>query len=148
VTHVCTLPPLVVLLPKLLTFCTYYSCAGTIVGSYMQSHTTYSVCFHDDQYICFNPIYRHQEQWLEVGSFTSIGKLVNRTQGIDPNKPVSMYYDMCAAIAENTRPSGNCGGLAWERTYRSNDKYIRPKDNSGTSGCASYEQLYYPLLGL
>jgi hypothetical protein len=39
------------------------------------------------------------------------------------------------------------GGLAWERTYRLNDKYICPKNNSGTSSCASYKQLYCPYWG-
>jgi hypothetical protein len=51
---------------KTLVFHTYYSCAGTIVGSCTHNHTTYSVCFHDGQYICFNPIYCPQEQWLKV----------------------------------------------------------------------------------
>jgi hypothetical protein len=39
------------------------------------------------------------------------------------------------------------GGLAWERTYRLNDKYICPKHDSGTSNCAYYEQLYCPYWG-
>jgi hypothetical protein len=39
------------------------------------------------------------------------------------------------------------GWLAWERTYRLNDKYVCPEDDSGTSGCASYEQLYCPYWG-
>jgi hypothetical protein len=99
---------------KTLVFPTY-SCAGTIVGSRTHSRTTYSVCFHDGQYICFNPIYRPQEQWLEAQSFTSTGKLINHTQVNDPNKPVSIYFDVCAAIAANTWPYSNCE-LAWERT--------------------------------
>jgi hypothetical protein len=61
---------------KTLVFHTYYSCAGTIVASCTHSHTTYSVCFHDGQCICFNPIYHPQEQLLEVQSFTSTEKLV------------------------------------------------------------------------
>jgi hypothetical protein len=68
------------------------------------NHTTYSVCFHDSQYICFSPIYCPQEQWLEVQSFTSTGKLINCTWVNDPKKPVSIYFDACAAIAENTGP--------------------------------------------
>jgi hypothetical protein len=40
----------------------------------------------------------------EVQSFTSIGKLINLTQVNDPNKPVSIYFDVCATIAKNTRP--------------------------------------------
>jgi hypothetical protein len=66
------------------------------------SHTTYSVSFHDGQYICFNLINHPWEQWLEVQSFTS--GLVNHTQVNDPNKPVSIYFDVCAAIAKNTGP--------------------------------------------
>jgi hypothetical protein len=54
---------------------------------------------------------------------------------------VFIYFDVCAAIAENTRPCGNCGRLAWERTCRLNNKYIYPEDDIGTSGCAHYEQL-------
>jgi hypothetical protein len=54
---------------------------------------------------------------------------------------------VCAAIAKSTGFWGNCGGLAWERTYRLNDKYTCPKDDSGTSTCASYEQLYCPYWG-
>jgi hypothetical protein len=37
--------------------------------------------------------------------------------------------------------------LAWERIYRLNDKYICSKENSGISGCVSYEQLYCPYWG-
>jgi hypothetical protein len=36
------------------------------------------------------------------------------------------------------------GGLAWERTYRLNDKYVYPKDDSGVSGCVDYDQFYFP----
>jgi hypothetical protein len=110
-------------------------------------HTTYSVCFHDGQCICFNPIHRPREQCLEVQSFISTGKLINHTQVNDPNKPASIYFDVCATIAKNTGPSDNCWGLAWERTYRLNDKYICPKNDSGTSGCAYYKQLYCPYWG-
>jgi hypothetical protein len=85
---------------KTLVFQTYYSCASTVVGSCTHNNTTYSVCFHDGQYICFNPIYCPQEQWLEVQSITSTGKLINHTWINDPTKPVYV----CAAIAENTGP--------------------------------------------
>jgi hypothetical protein len=37
-------------------------------------------------------------------------KLINHIQINDPNKPVSIYFDVCATITENTRPWGNCGG--------------------------------------
>jgi hypothetical protein len=95
---------------KTLVFHTYYFCAGTIVGSCTHSHTTHSVCFLDGQCICFNPIHRPWEQWLELQSFTSSGKLVNCTQVNDPNKSVSVFYDVCVAIAENTRPGATVGG--------------------------------------
>jgi hypothetical protein len=65
---------------KTLVFHTYYSCAGTVVGSC----TTYSVCSLDGQYICFNPIYCSQEQWLEVQNFTSTGELISQTQVYNP----------------------------------------------------------------
>jgi hypothetical protein len=120
---------------KTLVFHNYYCCTGTIAGSCTHNHTTYSVCFHDGQYIWFNSMYHPQEQWLEVQSFTSTGKLVNRTWINDPNKPVSECFDECVAIAENNRPCCNCGMLSWERTYRLNDKYVCPEDDSGTSGC-------------
>jgi hypothetical protein len=53
-------------------------------------------------------------------------------------------------VLQQLKPVGlraTVGGLVWERTYRLNDKYICPKGNSGTSGCASYEQLYCPYWG-
>jgi hypothetical protein len=37
-------------------------------------------------------------------NFTSTEKLINHTQVNDPNEPVSIYFDVCAAIAKNTRP--------------------------------------------
>jgi hypothetical protein len=80
---------------KTLVFHIYYSCEGTIAGSYTHSHTTYSVCFHDGQYTCFNLIYLPQEQWLEVQSLTSIGNIVDHTEFNDPNNPVSINFDVC-----------------------------------------------------
>jgi hypothetical protein len=57
----------------------------------------------------FYPIYHPWEHWLEVQSFTNTGKLVNRIWVNDPNKPMSIYFDVCATVAENTGPWGNCG---------------------------------------
>jgi hypothetical protein len=71
-------------------------------------------------------------------------KLINHTWVNDPNKPVSIYFDVCAAIAENIRLWKTVGVLTQEKTYRLNDKYICPEDDSGTSGCAYCEQLYCP----
>jgi hypothetical protein len=47
-----------------LLFHTYYSCAGTIIGSCIHNHTTDLVCSHGNQHICFNPIYHPREQRL------------------------------------------------------------------------------------
>jgi hypothetical protein len=63
------------------------------------------------QHICFNPTCYPWEQWLEVQSFHSTGDLINHTRVSDPNKPVSIYFDVCAAIAKNTATWGYCGGL-------------------------------------
>jgi hypothetical protein len=55
---------------------------------------------------------------------------------------------MCVPqLLKTTGPWGNFGGLAWEGTYELNDKYICPEDDSGTSGCAYYEQLYCSYWG-
>jgi hypothetical protein len=62
------------------------------------------MCFHDGQYICINPIFCPWEQWIEAQYFTSNGKLINHSQVNDPNKPVSIYFDVCAPIAQNTGP--------------------------------------------
>jgi hypothetical protein len=114
---------------KTLVFHTYYSCVGTVVGSCTHNHTTYSVCSPDGQCICFNPIYHPWDQWLEVESFTNTGELISWTQGYNPKRPVSIYFDVCAVIAKNSihQPQGignTCGGLAWEKTCMPNDKYM------------------------
>jgi hypothetical protein len=86
---------------KTLVFHIYYSCAGTLVGSSTHNNSTYSVCCHDSKYICFNPIYGPQEQWLEVQSYTSTRDLISCTQVYNPQKPVSIYFDMWVIIAKN-----------------------------------------------
>jgi hypothetical protein len=60
---------------------------------------------------------------------------------------VSIYFNVCTSIAENSGHWGNCWGIAWERNFRLNNKYICPKDDSETYGCAYYEQLYCPYWG-
>jgi hypothetical protein len=47
-------------------FHTYYSFAGSVIGSCTHNHTTYLMCSHSNQYICFNPTYHPWEQWLEI----------------------------------------------------------------------------------
>jgi hypothetical protein len=81
-----------------------YSCAGTVIGARTHNHTTYLVCAHGDQHICFNPTYHPQEQWLEVWSIHNLENLINHTQVFNPDKPVSMFFDACAAIDQ-----GGCG---------------------------------------
>jgi hypothetical protein len=92
---------------------------------FTHSHITYSVCFHNGQYICFNSIYHPQEQWLEV-----------------------QLQQTTFTVAKNIRLWGNWGGgVAWKRTCRLDDKCICPEGDSRTSGCAYYEQLYCPYWG-
>jgi hypothetical protein len=95
-------------------------------------HTTYLVCSHDDQHSCFNPTHHPQEQWLEVWRVCNSGNLVSHTLVFYPDKAVSMFFDACAAIDQG-RCGGidcGCGGLTWERTYLSNNKYMCWGDNS------------------
>jgi hypothetical protein len=118
---------------KTLLFHMYYSCAGTVVGSCTHNHTTYSVCSHDSQYICFNAIYRPWEQQLEVWSFTSTGELISQTQVYNPKRPISIHFDVCIVVAKNSVywPQGignTCGGLAWEKSCMSNDKHMWQED--------------------
>jgi hypothetical protein len=56
------------------------------------------VCCHDGQYICFNPIYCPQEQWLEVQSFTSTRELISWVY--NSKIPIPIYYDVCIVIAK------------------------------------------------
>jgi hypothetical protein len=83
---------------KTLLFHTYYSCAGSVIGSCTLNHTIYQVCSHDNQFTCFNPTYRPVEQWLELRSGPLAGNIVTQTQVFDPEKPVSLLFDACAAI--------------------------------------------------
>jgi hypothetical protein len=61
---------------KVLLFHTYYSCAGSVIGSCTHNHTIYQVCAHDNQFTCFNPTYCPVEQWLELSIATSLGTLL------------------------------------------------------------------------
>jgi hypothetical protein len=43
----------------------------------------------------------------------------------DPEKAVSLLFDACVAIDKLCGCTGcGCGGLGWERTYTSNEKYM------------------------
>jgi hypothetical protein len=93
---------------RTLLFHTYYSCAGTVIGTCTHNRTIYSVCSHGNQHICFNPTYLPREQWLEIRSICNPGSLVSCTQMFSPDKPVSMLFNACAAIER-----GGCGGACY-----------------------------------
>jgi hypothetical protein len=130
---------------RTLLFHTYYSCAGSDIRSCAHNHTTYVVCSHGNQHICFNPTYCPWEQWLEVRSIWNHGTLVSCTQVFSSDKPVSLFFDACAAIDQGGCGGigYGCGGLARERAYMSNDKYICRKDNSWPCDNVSYYCPYW-----
>jgi hypothetical protein len=87
------------------------------------------------------------EQWLEIRSVCHPGNLVSCSQVFSPDKPVSMFFDACAAIDK-----GGCGGtgcgcgdLALERAYTSNDKCMCQGDNSWP--CDDVGSYYCPYWG-
>jgi hypothetical protein len=91
----------------------------------MHNHTIYQVCFHDNQFTCFNPTYCPVEQWLELRSGHLTGNIVTQTQVFNPEKPVSLLFAACAAIDKLCGGTGCvCGGLGWESSYTSNEKYV------------------------
>jgi hypothetical protein len=63
---------------------------------------------------------------LEIGSVHNPGNIISHTQVFSPDKPVSMLFDVCAAIDKGGcgGTGCGCGGLAWERAYMFNDKYM------------------------
>jgi hypothetical protein len=83
---------------RTLLFYIYYSCAGSVIGSCTHNHTTYLVFSRSNQHTCFNLSYHPQEQWLEIQSIHNPGNLASGTQVFNPDKPVSMLFDACAAI--------------------------------------------------
>jgi hypothetical protein len=62
----------------------------------------------------------------------SIHNPVSHIQVFIPDKPVSMFFDICAAIDQGGYGGigCGCGGLAWKKAYMSNDKYMCRRDNS------------------
>jgi hypothetical protein len=59
-------------------------------------------------------------------------ELISCTQVFSPDKPVSRLFDACGAIDKGVYGGVGCGcgGLAWERAYTSNAKYMCWGDNS------------------
>jgi hypothetical protein len=60
---------------RTLLFHTHYSCADTVIRSCTHNHTTYLMCSHVNQHICFNLTYCPQEKWLEIWTSTTLGTL-------------------------------------------------------------------------
>jgi hypothetical protein len=111
------------------------------------NHTTYLVCSHGNQHICFNPTYHPQEQWLEIRSVCHPGNIVSHTQVFSPDKPVSVLFDACAAI-DKAGCGGihyGCGDLSWKRAYTSNDKCMCWGDISWP--CDDVGSYYCPYWG-
>jgi hypothetical protein len=146
---------------RTLLFHTYYSHAGSVIGSCTHNHTTYLVCSHGNQHICFNPTYRPQEQWLEIRSVCNPGNLISHTQVFSTVEPVSVFFDACAVIDQGSCGGigCGCGGLTWERAYMSNVKYMCqgddnwPYDNVGSYycpywGCISWACTTVPSLSI
>jgi hypothetical protein len=46
-----------IVVTRTLLFHTHYCCAGSIIRPCTHNHTTYLVCSHGNQHICFNPTY-------------------------------------------------------------------------------------------
>jgi hypothetical protein len=62
----------------------------------------------------------------------------------DPEKPVSLLSDACAAIDKLCGGTGRgCGGLGWERTFTSNEKYMCRGDNSWPCNNEGYQFCSY-----
>jgi hypothetical protein len=93
--------------------------------------TTILPCSHGNQHIYFNSTCCSQEQWLEIQSIRNPGNLISHTQLFNPDKPVSVLSDACAAIDQD-RYKGigySYGGLTWERAYTANEKCMCRRDN-------------------
>jgi hypothetical protein len=53
-------------------------------------------------------------------------EFISHSQVFSHDKPVSMFFDACAAINKGRCGGISCGygGLTWETEYMSNDKYM------------------------
>jgi hypothetical protein len=84
---------------------------------------------------------------LEIQSICNPRNLISHTKVFDSEKPVSVLIDVCAATDQ-----GECGGmgygyggLAWERAYTSNNKYMCWEDSSWP--CDDVGSYYCPYWG-
>jgi hypothetical protein len=62
--------------------------------------------------------------WWIQGAISATLTVVGVDKIIKVYKPVSIYFDVCATIAENTTIWDHCGSLTWERASMLNDMYI------------------------
>jgi hypothetical protein len=117
---------------RTLLFHTYYSCAGSVIGSCSHNHTTYLMCSHGNQHICFSPTYCPWERWLEIQNIRNPGNLVSPTQVFSSEKPVSMLFHACVAIDQDGYKGVGCGcgGLDWERASTSDEKCMCRRGDS------------------
>jgi hypothetical protein len=121
-----------------LLFHTYHSWAGSGISSCTHNHTNYLVCSHGNHHRLPSGGTVKDPECLQPWEPFS------RTQVFGTDKPVSMFFDACAA----TDKGGcggigcGCGGLAWERAYTSNDKYMGWGDNY--SPCDDVHSYYCP----
>jgi hypothetical protein len=119
-------------------FHTYYSCAGTILGSCTTAIPPTQCAFMIVSVSVLTP-------FIALGSNGERSKVFSSliTPGLVTPTNLCLYYDVCPEIAENTR-LGHLWGASLGKDLRLNDKYICPKDNSGTCSCVYYKQLYCP----
>jgi hypothetical protein len=66
-------------------------------------------------------------------------QIKSRTQALLPQKANIIYFDVCAVKAKNSIYQHQdivnaCRGLAWEKTYMPNDKYMCRKDSCSCNG--------------
>jgi hypothetical protein len=110
---------------RTLLFHTYYSCTGFVIGTYTHNHTTYLVCSHGNQHICFNPTYCPWSNGWRSGASATLG-----TSSAAPRCLVLINQCQCSLMHVQPYISCGCGELAWERAYTSNNKYMCWEDSS------------------
>ena len=112
----------------------HFSCEGEVRGTCVHNKTTYSICLQENRQICFDHLSLPTEDRLEVRHQEG-GILINQTRIENLDLPVSVYFDVCAAIDKNPKNVTNCGSLSWEQTYTHNDKYMCQLASPGSYCC-------------
>jgi hypothetical protein len=96
-----------------------------VIGTYTHNHTTYLVCSHGNQHICFNPTYCPWSNGWRSGASATLG-----TSSAAPRCLVLINQCQCSLMHVQPYISCGCGELAWERAYTSNNKYMCWEDSS------------------